>query len=282
MKRILSVLLAFAFALGISTSALAMGGAAAVCGGAHPAGAGVDFAFMQMCRTFTPGASSVPITVPEPGIPNFVEQNVPGIGVLFILPNTTLGGPNDDFTLTIDALGKKDPFLSIGFAITNNLIVAQNFKIDTVIPITIMGPSESTSSISGAVGDGVFNDGATVSPGPGNTDIFISDVDGTSLGVDIAGFSITQAEIDDPNTLGGYGFAGGPVDFPFGPGSYTLSLLLDATLDPFDTFTGIARVDIDPYYVGAVPEPATLLLLGSGLAGFGILGQWKKYRGTKV
>lgn len=240
MKRIISVLLAFGFALGISTSAFAI---PAVCGpfpGNNPNGTPPGFA--RACVNGVPVSGIGPI--------------VPLAGGFWSLPTTApISGPKFS-GLTFGVFGKEDPFLIINFGGTNADFPNGNdviFSFSAAIPISLpAGASVVKSEITGTVTD-FGDDGVSVSPV--GSFILTSYLDSLPLGVD-AGLATTQAGFYEDVAEG----AG-----PIGPGNWILSMFVEYNLSgPFDSFAGTATVTVDPV---PTPEPATLLLLGSGLVG---------------
>ncbi|MCH7664181.1 MAG: PEP-CTERM sorting domain-containing protein, partial [Chloroflexi bacterium] len=163
------------------------------------------------------------------------------------------------------------------FVVTNLNNESKSFSISVGIPIILPdGETEVFSTLIGSVNDLLSDDGVAVSPvGNAIMTSFVSGPTATNqpLGVDL-GTTITE-----PVAGGKYKFESGLVAGPTGSWNY-LALSLDFDLSgPWDNIAGIAYVQIDPYSSGPVtgaPEPGTLFLLGSGLAGLGIVGRWKK------
>lgn len=273
MKKMLAILFAFAFVLGIHASAFAN----PICGQTFPENEPLIPVF-SVCASNNDGQ-----LLPTPGdFGQFVKSTNPaGEGIWTFPPILIGGGLGDDFAITLGVTGKEDPYLKLSFVVTNLNNQPKSFSISVGIPIILPdGETEVFSTLIGSVNDLLFKDGVTVSPvGSSIMTSFVSGLTATNqpLGVDL-GTTITE-----PVAGGDYKFESGLVAGPTGSWNY-LALSLDFDLSgPWDNIAGIAYVQIDPYSSGPVhtPEPGTLFLLGSGLAGLGIVGRWKKHKRTR-
>jgi len=274
MKKMLAILFAFAFVLGINASAFAN----PFCGQTIP-GNNPLIPVLSVCASNNGGQ-----LLPTPGdFGQFVKDTNPsGEGIWTISDILIIGGQGDDFAITLGVTGKEDPYLQLSFVVTNLNNQSKSFSISVGIPIILpYGETEVFSTLIGSVND-LTNpyDGVTVLP-VGNA-IMTSFVTGPTatnqpLGVDL-GTTITE-----PVAGGNYKFESGLVHGPTGSWNYLASLDFDLS-GPWDNIAGIAYVQIDPYSSGpvtATPEPGTLFLLGSGLAGLSIVGRWKKHKRTR-
>jgi len=273
MKRILSVLLAFAFALGISTSSFAMG-----------QGQGPPTCPFGLANHFPTQAKGFPPPFPTGGVLEEAFMCFAVDGQNFSVPVTSAGKQFaiNDVVITTpgfevafeDVLFDPDPLIS--YIITVQDLGAPSsftFAFSTPLIPVIDGPNTVSGDITTNVFD--FGGGGTVSLTPGSTNFAVSSVSadgGTTLqnmGVDV-GIGIGT---DTP------GPQAGPVPLPGLPWEYMETIV---TFDmggggDYAFVSGNTTIETIPN-----PEPGTLLLLGSGLAGFGIVGRWKKYRGSKV
>ncbi len=269
MKKMLAILFAFAFALGINASAFAN----PFCGQTFP-GNGPLIPVFSVC-TSNNGSQ----LLPTPGdFGQFVKSTNPAGEGIWTFPSILIGGGlGDDFAITLGVTGKEDPYLQLSFVVTNLDNQPKSFSISVGIPIILPdGETEVFSTLIGSVYD-LLTPHVCVTVSPAGNAIMTSFVTGPTatnqpLGVDL-GTTITE-----PVAGGDYKFESGLVHGPTGSWNY-LALSLDFDLSgPWDNIAGIAYVQIDPYSSGpaSVPEPATLLLLGFGLAGFGIIARRKK------
>lgn len=166
-----------------------------------------------------------------------------------------------EWNLFLDA----DPTVVNFIAIQNNLAVAQTFTITVQIPIApaIGAPITIQGSIDGGITDTNGN-GATLT----NTtsSIYTALVDGLPV----------QTLLDSPQNIVAGAFGSAPFgSAAFGPFAYagaatnSIGIQISFTLSPGDlaSYTSVFTV---------TPEPGTLLLVGSGIAGLVAFGSNRK------
>lgn len=212
-------------------------------------------------------AQSAPITDIEVSFNGWA----PGTGALGCStegPVTDCAGTNaspgsNSFTITswnlhLDA----DPTVINFIALQNNLATAQTFTITVQIPIApaIGAPITIQGSVGGSATD---VNGNTVSLTNSTTSIYTALVDGLPV----------QTLLDSPQAYGAgaYGTAAfGPAAFgPIAagvPATNSIGITINFTLSPGDiaSYTSVFTV---------TPEPGTLLLVGSGIAGLVTFGR---------
>ncbi len=296
MKRMISVLLAFAFALGINASAFAVG---IGCLPTQANNAAVQFGCISVTSTVTGSTftdSVMFVITPaqsKSGVGSIHQPGVVGQALGF---SGGANGPNGPtFTGQLLASLNPDPIISYDLVYEASVATSVHFTLGTLIDPTY-SPASLTNSVDGIIlTDGGALDGQVIfTPFVNTTNVSIGSLStdsGQTLipgGVDIiSGFNTNN---DITFTSGNSFFYGGTsvASFPDPQGGYfnymQLDLQFDLTQDDTVHFvngnleiTGAANGGPTP-----MPEPATLLLLGSGLAGYGIVGRWKKYRGRRI
>jgi hypothetical protein len=156
-----------------------------------------------------------------------------------------------------------DPSATLFFALQNNTAAEQIYVLSTVVPIIALGPSVLVQgSISGSITDANQN-GASLRDAGGS--IYTAFLDGNPITTLLDPPVSVTAGAGLSNTIGPANF--GPVELPLAPNA-NIGLTIQFMLSPGDlvAFTSV-------FNVVAVPEPGTLLLIGSGLIGLVTFGR---------
>lgn len=286
MKKLLTVLVA----LGLLTLSSPLAFASPVNWGCPANGANGDAPAMMCISGFAPGPNG-PIEIHVP-VPLF--ELTPGLWG--VNPNRPEGGfsfSNPIFgDIVVDATLKQDPFISYSIQVTNPTGGTVDYKFQyfqTLIP-----PIGPNNEVYGEV-QGTFRAGETVLPNTIGFTALNGDPDGdgineaavfslstdnvnfTNMGVDVGPSSIINSAVPPPGKSFPYGLyteglESGPV-----PGSNWNSMLGDVSFrltGGGDTvqLSGLGYIS----QVEVVPEPGSLLLLGSGLIGMGAVVSWRR------
>jgi len=176
-----------------------------------------------------------------------------------------------DFTVTswnlrLDA----DPTVANFIALQNNLATAQTFTITVQIPIApaIGSPISVQGSVGGSISDfgGPPGAGATLTSASPTTAIYTALVDGNPVQTLLAAPQSFSAGPGGSQVFGPASFG----TFPLGiPANNSIGITMSFTLSPGDlvSYTSVFTV---------TPEPGTLLLVGSGIAGLVAFGSRKR------
>jgi hypothetical protein len=182
------------------------------------------------------------------------------------------GGTGDGFTVNSwTAQLDKDPFVTNNIIVTNTSGSTQTFVATVLLPIPAVSYSAVINSSVGVTvtdsnGDGVLNfanSGATpVYQGTVNGSAVLSLNPSTPVSMPL---TIASCPVSFPGCTATS--SAGTAFFPVAPGIATqIGITLTFTLSPGDSAGLTSRFEI-------VPEPATLGLLGAGLAGLLALGR---------
>ena len=174
------------------------------------------------------------------------------------------GLATDDFTLQQwDFNLNSDPSALVFFALQNNTAVEQIYVISTTVPIVAQGPQVVIQgSISGSVTD-VNGDGASVLDD--GSSMYSALIDGVNVATLLDPPQSVTAGAGLSNTIGPAAF--GPALLAQAANS-DIGLTIQFKLSPGDLVSFTSQ-----FTINAIPEPGTLLLLGSGLIGMVTFGR---------
>jgi len=292
MKKLLSVLFAFGFALGINASVFGMGivcppGLARQLGGADPPPFSEAFS-SSVCVFGSVGVTTFDIPVFQDG--KTFSIHAPGN------PDQPFKTNGPGFSIEIRGIIDPDPSINFNILATNTSNNTnsdpKSFQIFILEEIVPQGfPNKVEGQLGILLTDGNGSGGVTIAPVSPPSGIL---TDGTDK---IAVFSVSSDPLGSTPTsyknmlvdVGPGGSTSVPIAFLFdesgeldgpdhgGPGWNFLRLDLGFTLSAGDTaqISGFGSINNVGNF-NSVPEPGTLLLLGFGLVGLGFFRRRKK------
>lgn len=166
----------------------------------------------------------------------------------------------EKYDLTFD----QDPFVALTLGVVNTAATVQTFIFLAAVPVAPLGPGLILNGfIEGGVEDLTPENGTDASlvvPDPG-APLYAAIIDGPpvrSLLDPPQAFSTGTTPNFGPTAFGPEGFGGSATTF--------IALQIQFTLSPGDRATFHSAFDV-------VPEPGTLMLLASGIAGIAVRGR---------
>jgi PEP-CTERM motif len=233
--------------------------------------------FPALLAAAAAGAATVPYEMTVSlGSDTFTLEDLETMGVVGFTPSANGGyyhtyGPItqagdwqiDSWTSTYDT----DPFVTNNLTVTNLSAVTQTFSVTVLSPVV---PQLPQTNMDGSVG-------ITITSSPTIAGVTLTSALGADVYTALIDGSAVQGLATDPYTLtcGGstcsvtqsFSF-GNPIPVP-GPGANaSIGITIQFSLSPGDQ-AGVTSV----FNIVAVPEPTTLLLVGSGLAGIAFFGR---------
>jgi hypothetical protein len=218
--------------------------------------------------------------LPVIDLSEFITQN-PTTGLFGFtvrqIPANLLGGLASNVSVGVTI--NPDPFIAFALAGTNLTAAPLFFGLHIDTPIALDGTIDASSSIAYTLTDGGADPNGSVSltASPNATVAVFTDLFPlTNKGVDI-GPTVTATLAANPSCTALVGFTAtcGPFatanTFALPAPATIMNADLGLFISAFDSFSLSGRVDQNP---SAVPEPASLLLIGTGLLG---IAGWRRY-----